>query len=466
MIQMGKCTSVDFGMERCRVFYCNTEFVPESEIRVAAALGDIVVSEIPAQQGKIFAGLPVCSPKILMNLTHRPQIVVLAGDFERVCEKLQTKGFADHVDFTQGRCVYGTKERILFISHELSYTGAPRSLLRMCKVARKLGYEPLVWSRREGDFRKEYEKEGFAVDIVLENEAEEQSRLELLRTCKLVVANTALTYKFVKAYERLLPLVWYIRESKEDIETCLKKTGFLDVIRNTRSLCTVSEYTAEYLKPLSTHAIRIIPNCIEDRKDMAAAYRHGSEDKVKFALFGTICPRKGQDVLLVAYKGLPEKYKNQSEIYFAGQQVLPVFKTYTDKFLRELDGENGAHYLGLIKDEKEKFETLSRMDVVTVLSRDDPNPLSLLEGIMLGRAVLVTDHVGGKYLVNDDNGCIVQAGDVEAARKAMIWFINNRDKLEKMGKQSRQKYEKMANMDYYEKEIEKLYRLEAAVSFQ
>ena len=42
--------------------------------------------------------------------------------------------------------------KILFISHEMSYTGAPRSLLRMCRVAKSLGYVPTVWTMCSGPF--------------------------------------------------------------------------------------------------------------------------------------------------------------------------------------------------------------------------------------------------------------------------------------------------------------------------
>ena len=58
------------------------------------------------------------------------------------------------------------KKKLLFISPEMVYTGAPRSLLRMCKVARNLGYNVTVWSGSPGPFSGEYQKNGFDVDIV------------------------------------------------------------------------------------------------------------------------------------------------------------------------------------------------------------------------------------------------------------------------------------------------------------
>ena len=45
---------------------------------------------------------------------------------------------------------------ILFVTPELSYSGTPRSTLRMCKVARQIGYNVAVWSAEPGPFEKEY----------------------------------------------------------------------------------------------------------------------------------------------------------------------------------------------------------------------------------------------------------------------------------------------------------------------
>ena len=57
------------------------------------------------------------------------------------------------------------KNKILFISHEMSYTGAPRSLLRMCRVARRMGYVPTVWTMRSGPLEAAFAAEGIPVRI-------------------------------------------------------------------------------------------------------------------------------------------------------------------------------------------------------------------------------------------------------------------------------------------------------------
>ena len=51
------------------------------------------------------------------------------------------------------------KQKILLVSHEMTYTGAPRSLLNIAKILKKSGTEVDVWTLKKGDFQREFEKE-------------------------------------------------------------------------------------------------------------------------------------------------------------------------------------------------------------------------------------------------------------------------------------------------------------------
>ena len=65
-------------------------------------------------------------------------------------------------------CSYGnkSKKRILFVSHEMTYTGAPLSLLQSVSCFLNKGYKVKVVSLSSGELEKEFEKLGVEVKII------------------------------------------------------------------------------------------------------------------------------------------------------------------------------------------------------------------------------------------------------------------------------------------------------------
>ena len=197
----------------------------------------------------------------------------------------------------------------------------------------------------------------------------------------------------------------------------------------------------------------MIHNCVEDESEMAVDYIPGSGKKIRFVQFGTIQLRKGYDVLVDAYLTMPDEYRYRSELYFAGE-FCDSGTAFAAQLFRRIKGESNIHYLGVIRGEKNKIETLSSMDVVIVASRDESCSLVALEGAMLSKPLIVTKNVGAKYMIDGGNGKIVKTEDVESLRNAMIYMIDHRDELESMGIQSRKNYESMASMDSYKKDLD------------
>lgn len=347
-------------------------------------------------------------------------------------------------------------KRILFVSPEMIYSGAPRSLLRMCKVAKDLGYSMTVWSAKEGPFRVEYEKEGIEVEIVPENEIEK--RKKQVESYDLAVCNTVMTSKYAEAFCQLIPTVWYIREATNIPDFIRNNNERAYTIRHSLDIYVVSDYAAKALSLYANENINVVHNCVEDEVDMAIPYIPGTGEKIKFVQFGTMEYRKGYDVLLAAYRAMPLEYQNKSEVYFAGG-FINSGTPFCSYLFREMQNVQGVHYLGLIQGEEKKIETLSQMDVVVVASRDESCSLVALEGAMLSKPLIVTENVGAKYMVSRENGYITETGNVDSLKLAMMNMIDKQTQLEKMGKISREMYTKFASMDAYTKNMKKLYSL-------
>ena len=347
------------------------------------------------------------------------------------------------------------KRELLFINPEMTYSGSPRSLLRMCKVAVQLDYNVSVWSEKEGPFISEFEKNGFSVKIISGEEADVKSTIQLIRSYDLAICNTIMTYQFARICCRYIPTVWYIREATNIPYFTQNNRTMLYTLENSMDLYCVSNYAAHAIKKYSRHKVRVIRNCIEDESSKAVGYEVGSAEKVRFFQAGTLEYRKGLDVLLDAYERLPESYKDRSELFFAGR-IFDAEIEFGNQLITRANKIKGATYLGeLVSDEI--IPKMSEMDIVIVPSRDESCSLVALEGAMLSKPLVVTRNVGAKYIIRNKSGIVVETGDSVSLSYAMKKLIDHKCELKSMGIRSRKNYETMPNMKVYEREMKMLF---------
>ncbi len=356
----------------------------------------------------------------------------------------------------EGAAEEETRKTILFVTPELTYTGTPRSLLRMCKVAVKLGYRAVVWSAKDGPFRTEYDKNDIPVEIVPEGRLNASDTLARLNTFDMAVCNTIVTDKYARVCSGILPTVWYIREASNILEFTRNNPERQYTFAHSRDLYCVSDYAAKSIQMYAKYPVSVVRNSVEDEVEMAAGYCPGSGDTVKFVQFGTMEYRKGYDVLLAAYLAMPEEYQAKAELYFAGG-FINSGSPYCAYLFNRMKGLKNVHYLGVVQGEEAKIQTLSQMDVVVVASRDESCSLVALEGAMLSKPLIVTKNVGAKYMVGPDNGLVVGTADVEDLKSAMMKMIDSRAVLSDMGQVSRNYYDKYASMEAYTKALKKMY---------
>lgn len=80
---------------------------------------------------------------------------------------------------------------------------------------------------------------------------------------------------------------------------------------------------------------------------------------------------------------------------------------------------------------------LALCSVFVLPSYHEGTPRSVLEAMATARPIITTDAPGCKQTVIDgENGFLVPIRNVEALVEKIIWMIDNRDKLKKMGEAS------------------------------
>lgn len=350
------------------------------------------------------------------------------------------------------------QKRILCITPELTYTGTPRSLLRMCRVALKLGYHVTVWSQKSGPFEKEYAAAGIPVKVIPPKKLHSVKIQREIRSFDMAVCNTIATDLYATELNKYLPVVWYIREAT-NIPDFIKNNPVRSYnLAHSKDLYCVSDYAADAIAQFTKNRISVVQNCVEDEVEMAVDYVSGQGERVKFVQFGTMEYRKGYDVLLAAYQAMPAEYQEKSELHFAGGFIYSG-APFCQYLFSKMKQSPNVHYLGLVQGEKAKIETLSSMDVIVVASRDESCSLVALEGAMLSKPLLVTENVGAKYMVNDKNGYVVPNEGVQELAQAMMRLIDQKADLAEMGRESRRQYERLASMDAYTKYMADMFAL-------
>lgn len=327
--------------------------------------------------------------------------------------------------------------RVLLISHELSVTGAPNSLLRHARYLSGAGHDVDVWTYRDGPLRAEYEKAGFVPKVVEDSRDAVKAEFEKSDRYDLIVCNTIRTYRAVDVLQRYgIPVVWFVRETLLLDEDMWVNPDFARVFRSFYNLYTVSEYNAGIVRRYNPN-VRVVHNSVAD------VFPCFSEigDEVRFGYIGSIMPVKGVDVLLEAFSEVKADMPGCS-LKIAGRPWTDFGK---DVFSRYRDAP-GVEWLGEVRDEaKDSF--FGGIDVLCVPSLDEPSGLTVIEGTMYGKAIVTTDRTGANYLVSAANGRIVAAGDGNSLAKAMLELVRKRRELPELQRCSRESYLEAGTVD-------------------
>ena len=93
-------------------------------------------------------------------------------------------------------------------------------------------------------------------------------------------------------------------------------------------------------------------------------------------------------------------------------------------------------------------------------SLDESCSRIVLESMMLGKPVVITENVGAKYMVNENTGWIVKTGNVESLRNCIEDIIAHPECLHEKGKAAREMYLKTSTLQIYEQNLLKIINTE------
>ena len=162
---------------------------------------------------------------------------------------------------------------------------------------------------------------------------------------------------------------------------------------------------------VSPEKVNILNNITEPADREKVARKAG--EPVRLLFLGEIGPRKGVFDLLQAMALLQGTDPGKARLEIGGNKNEEALK----EAIRSQDLEGCVHFNGFVSGDLKK-ELLSRTDVFVLPSYNEGLPISILEAMSYGCAIISTP-VGGIPEVVKENGILVQPGDVEGIATAI-----------------------------------------------
>ncbi|WP_126747643.1 glycosyltransferase [Variovorax sp. DXTD-1] len=358
------------------------------------------------------------------------------------------KIFASHIDAS---ATY-TGPDVLFVSHELSLTGAPRMLLCAAVAVLRGGGFPVVVAPEDGPMRRELEQAGVVV-IVDESLCEGHFLFErFARNFDAVVVNTMAVSAVVRQVEAIddLDVIWWLHEGRA-LQTVLEAESGIDRTR-VRLLC-VSEYARAHL-PADFRA-DVLYNGIPDRS--GKVQKKPLAERCTFVLAGTVEHRKGQDLFAEAILLLPEDVRASCRFLLTGklsEQNMPFWSG-----VRERMGTASAlEYLGLLN-HSELLDLLASADAVVCCSRDEAFSLVVVEAAMLSKPSIINPNVGVAEILQHKKSCLLfEAENAASLAEQMLAVFHDRGGMSNLGLEARKVYEERFTIDRFSEEFLRLVR--------
>lgn len=341
--------------------------------------------------------------------------------------------------------------KVLLISHEMTYTGAPNSLLNIARVFKKYGHNVGVYTLHEGKFERQFHKYGFKVKR-LRPDTLKHCCQELSEKYDLAICNTVFCSRICCILQDYMKTILYIREA-EDLPQILSDNGIdASYIQNAENIVCVSEYARKFIaKHYSPKKICVLNNFLMTGKNVYPLENKIRGRKLHFLVAATIEPRKGIDVAINAFQSLPRHLSEKAVLDIVGKKAEWAKEYWQDLFR---DSESRIIYHGEYTGRKKNM--YQKANVVLVPSFDEACSLVALEAARYGRPLIVTKNVGASYLVNNGGGFVVKTGSVTELADAMRFFIENMGSIDFAGMVVCQRFRETSMCEPYYERLEKI----------
>ena len=240
------------------------------------------------------------------------------------------------------------------------------------------------------------------------------------------------------------------------------------ILKKCKKVIAVSDYIAHKIRSVADYNnVETVINGIkteafdktyDNREELKNKYNIRQNDFV-FMYTGRVTRDKGVLELLNAFKDMTEKY-DDIKLLVVGSSFFNNGKK--NKYIKSLEKiadsiKDKVVFTGYIKHD-ELYKIYSIADVQVVPSKfEDPCPLSVIEGVVSGKPLIVSNCGGIPKLVNKNNAEFVEnnAEFVKNLQKAMMYMYNNEERMRNMSEYSKEQIGRFSLKTYYDNLLSK-----------
>jgi glycosyltransferase involved in cell wall biosynthesis len=215
-------------------------------------------------------------------------------------------------------------------------------------------------------------------------------------------------------------------EKSRHFYNCMGET----VIEEAQALVFLSEGAASnFLNLYSQYKekVFVVPNGLPDLGKTKFLSKSDSE-KIRIVTVGTVCMRKGHDIIVDAMISLDFELRQNYELYVIGDgPLLDVLKEKCDK--------NNINNIIFVGASKEVDKYLSNADVFLLASRDEGLPMAIIEALRCKLPIIGTKVGGIPDMINEKNGWLIYPS-LEELVVVFEELISRKKDIELMGEES------------------------------
>jgi O-antigen biosynthesis protein len=327
---------------------------------------------------------------------------------------------------------------ILFVSPDLSRSGAPLLLFHLAEWCRGNGFFVTVVAPTDGPLREKFVAAEIPLIIDPLSSCNHPSLARLMRDFDLVVANTIKTPNAVAvAHGADVPVVWWIHETKLGQRFLNKDSRILAALPLATLLIAPSEQSlAVYREHTGSPSHKLISGIPDFR--LATKPDGKVPDRVRFLMLGTIENRKGQDIFIDAIRRMDAALAEKALFTIVGGGTETEFVARIRQAATEIPHLQLSEPVG----HEQSLSLLAGADALVCASRDESMPLTILEAMCFGKTIVST-IVGGipEYLTDGINALLVPPENPAALAGALERVIRDREAADELGKNARVLFE-------------------------
>lgn len=332
--------------------------------------------------------------------------------------------------------------------------------------------------------RRKYFKLRTGFDIPIEN----FSYKKVLKDIKkrnfdfVVIENTMVPfYQYANVFGKKVLLHTHFDYINNDLPDMILKK-YEKATKKSSGIITVSEYIKKNIltaSSIKSEEVLVLKNCtdldrfgVEVSKEEIRVLRRklniGERDLV-FLFCGRISQEKGTLQLVKAFKKVSNLDGIKLVITGSAKTGETITNEYTNKVYEEVEKiKNKVVFTGYI-DNMDMPKYYQMADVITLPSKGvDAAPLTVFEAMASARPIITTYSGGIPEYANEEFTIFCDQDErlENELFDAFNWFVNHRDKIEKMGYGARKYVEKFNSDQYYKDFVEILESKKCAIDLE